>query len=304
MRPPAARWIALCLILPLAALACAGAAKLVEKGASVAEAGGYISGRDKEAIQKGAKVARKTFQDLTEEEEYYIGRAVAARILDTYPLSTDRRLTGYVERVGGTVAACSDRPETFGGYHFAVLETDEVNAFAAPGGIILVTEGMVRTAKDEEMLAAILAHEVGHVCAKHGLKAIKQSRLIEAFEFLAVEGAARTSNENIARLSQVYDQVLDDVIETLVEKGYSRKQEYEADELSLTFACRAGYDPDGLRRALASLEEQESGGMGLFSTHPPSGDRLREATKKTSCGPPTGDAVALRTARFSSTVGD
>lgn len=298
MRPPTAKWRVLCLTTSLAVLACAGAAKLVEKGASVAEAGGYISERDKETLQKGAKVARKTFQDLTEEEEYYIGRAVAARILDKYPLAADAKLTGYVERVGATVAACSDRPTTYGGYHFAVLETDEVNAFAAPGGIIMVTEGMIRTAKDEEALAAILAHEVGHVCAKHGLKAIKQSRLIEAFEFLAVEGAARTSNENLARLSQVYDQVLDDVVETLVEKGYSRKQEYEADELALTFACRAGYDPEGLYGALGGLEKRESGGVGLFSTHPPSGERLLEARKRQSCTRPAAETVALRKQRF------
>jgi predicted Zn-dependent protease len=287
----------------LAVLACAGASKLVEKGAGIAEAGGYISERDKEALQKGARVARRTFQDLTEEEEYYIGRAVAARILDRYPLATDSKLAGYVEKIGATVAACSDRPETYGGYHFAVLESDEVNAFAAPGGIIMVTKGMVRTAKDEEELAAILAHEVGHVCAKHGLKAIKQSRLIEAFEFLAVEGAARTSNENLARLSQVYDQVLDDVIETLVEKGYSRKQEYEADGLALTFACRAGFDPEGLYRALERLEEKEASGMGLFSTHPPSGDRLKEARRKQSCGRPPVDTAAVRKQRFDSVAG-
>ncbi len=298
MRPPTTSWRVFWLTTSLVVLACAGAAKLVEKGASVAEAGGYISERDKEALQKGAKVARNTFQDLTEEEEYYIGRAVAARILDKYPLAADSKLTSYVEKVGATVAACSDRPTTYGGYHFAVLETDEVNAFAAPGGIIMVTKGMLRTAKDEEELAAILAHEVGHVCAKHGLKAIKQSRLIEAFEFLAVEGAARTSNENLARLSQVYDEVLDDVVEALVEKGYSRKQEYEADELALTIACRASYDPEGLYGALGGLEEKESGGTGLFSTHPPSGERLLEARKRQSCARPSLDTVTLRKQRF------
>jgi predicted Zn-dependent protease len=291
------------ITVALALLACAGASKLVERGAAVLEQEGYISETDKETIQKGAKVARRTFEDLTEEEEYYIGRAVAARILTSYPLARDPELAGYIHRVGMTVAACSDRPETYGGYHFALLATGEVNAFAAPGGIILVTRGMVETAQDEEELSAILAHEVGHVCAKHGLKAIKQSRLIEAFEFLATEGAARTSHENIARLAQVYDQVLGDVVETLVERGYSRKQEYEADELSLIFACRAGYDPEGLYRALNRLEEREAGGMGLFSTHPPSGDRLREARKKEFCARPADATVALRKDRFRSNVG-
>jgi predicted Zn-dependent protease len=296
---PATEWLrALWFTVALSVLACAGAAKLVEKGAGVAAAGGYISEQDKETLQKGAKVARKTFQDLTEEEEYYIGRAVAARILDKYAVSNDSKLRSYVEKVGSTVAACSDRPTTYGGYHFVVLDTDEVNAFAAPGGIIMVTKGMVLSAKNEEALGAILAHEVGHVCAKHGLKAIKQSRLIEAFEFLAVEGAARTSNENLARLSQVYDQVLDDVVETLVEKGYSRSQEYEADALALAFACRAGYDPEGLYLALEGLEEKESSGMGLFSTHPPSEARLKEARKKQSCSRPSAETVALRTQRF------
>ncbi len=291
------------ITIALVLLACAGASKLVEKGAAVLEHEGYISETDRDTIQKGATVARRTFEDLTDEEEYYIGRAVAARILTTYPLASDPELSDYIHRVGMTVAACSNRPETYGGYHFALLDAEEVNAFAAPGGIILVTRGMVETAQDEEELSAILAHEVGHVCAKHGLKAIKQSRLIEAFEFLAMEGAARTSHENIARLAQVYDQVLDDVVEALVEKGYSRKQEYEADELSLTFVCRAGYDPEGLYRALKRLEERETSGMGLFSTHPPSADRLREARSKEFCARPAAATVALRSDRFHSNVG-
>ena len=117
-------------------------------------------------------------------------------ILARYKVYEDAPLTGYVNRVGGLVAAVSERPETYGGYHFWVLDSDGINAFAAPGGFVFVTRGLLAQAPDEEAVAAVLAHEVGHVCLKHGLKAIKQSRLTSAFGILAAEGAKQYGSED------------------------------------------------------------------------------------------------------------
>ncbi len=89
---------------------------------------------------------------ISEEEEYYVGRAVSAKILGSYQMSTDAYLTRYVNLIGKTVALNSDKPFTFGGYHFAVLDTDEINAFAAPGGTIFITRGMIRTTSNEDEL--------------------------------------------------------------------------------------------------------------------------------------------------------
>jgi beta-barrel assembly-enhancing protease len=80
-------------------------------------------------------------------------------------------------------------PETFGGYHFLILDSDEINAFAAPGGLIFVTRGMLRCCDSEDAVAAVLAHEVGHVQHQHGIQTIRKPALTSAFTILAAEGA-------------------------------------------------------------------------------------------------------------------
>ncbi len=99
----------------------------------------------------------------------------------------------------GHCPTAPDRPEIFAGYHFLVLDTDEVNAMAAPGGFIFVTKGLVKRCGDEETMAAILAHEIGHVAERHGLQSIKKSRLIDAFKVIGSE-ASQT-----ARLRSAYE---------------------------------------------------------------------------------------------------
>jgi predicted Zn-dependent protease len=110
---------------------------------------------------KGVTKATEAARPINDSEEYYVGRAVAARLLSKYPLCQNVKLTAYVNEVGEAVARKSSRPRTFRGYHFAVLETPEVNAFACPGGTIFITKGLVQTCDNEDQLAAVLAHEVG-----------------------------------------------------------------------------------------------------------------------------------------------
>ena len=87
-----------------------------------------------------------------------------------------------------TLSKTSDLPETFGGYHFLILDSDEINAFAAPGGFIFVTRGLLRCCKHEDAAAAVLAHEIGHVELRHGLQAIKKSRITTALTTLGIAG--------------------------------------------------------------------------------------------------------------------
>ena len=164
------------------ALMVASACETIQKGAAVV---GSHPEQVRSAVQTAQKV-RSTFADISEEEEYYIGRAVAALILSKYPVYENAALTRYVNLVGNAVAAYSDRPEIYAGYHFLVLDSDEVNALSAPSGFIFVTKGLLLRCQDEEMLGSILAHEIGHVTAKHGLKAIKKSRLTDAFAKLGI----------------------------------------------------------------------------------------------------------------------
>ena len=161
----------------------AGCAEVVQMGTSVGDGMGKISKEDKEAIDRMAAQTAKAVRPMTDEEEYYVGRAVAATILGQYRLYANERLTSYVNAVGQAVALASDRPFTYGGYHFAILDTEEVNALSCPGGIIFITRGMLQKTRNEDELAAVLAHEVAHVNHKDGLAAIQKSRWVEVVSF-------------------------------------------------------------------------------------------------------------------------
>lgn len=235
-------------------------------------------------VEKVATVVRNTFADITEEEEYYIGRSVAALILSRYEVYNNETLNRYVNVVGNAVAAFSSRPEIFGGYHFLVLDSAEINAMAAPGGFIFITRGLLRECKDEEMLAAVLAHEVGHVAAKHGLQSIKKSRLIDAFKLLGKEVAKKYTPAELSQLTEVFEGALGDIAGSLIERGYDRKYEYDADGLSVKLGLATGYNPQGLSDFLKNLEAREAKdkGLGWFKTHPAPKDRLEKVTKLVS----------------------
>jgi predicted Zn-dependent protease len=206
---------------------------------------------DAQTVVTAAEKLRSSFADITEEEEYYIGRSVAALILSRYHVTQNDTLTQYVNTVGNAVALFSDRPEIYAGYHFLILDTDEVNAMAAPGGMIFVTKGLLRRCKDEETLGLILAHEIGHVAAKHGLQAIKKSRLTDAFMFLGTQAAKRYGSAELAQLTTMFEGVLSDIVEQLVVRGYDRSSEYDADGLAVKFGARTGYEPAAIVRPRA-----------------------------------------------------
>ncbi len=140
---------ALGLLIALTFCGCEG---LPEAGAEIAKVTGVISADEAKSITRGAKAVQKTWQDLTPEQEYYIGRAVAAQVFQTYPPLDRPPGNTYLNLLGQSLAIYSERPETFGGYHFLLLDSDEINAFAAPGGLILVTRGMVRCCANEDEL--------------------------------------------------------------------------------------------------------------------------------------------------------
>ena len=112
---------------------------------------------------------------FSQEEEVAIGRQAAGNILGAAPLVKDAKLQQYVNRVGRWIASQSERPDL--DWHFGVIESNDLNAFAAPGGYIFVTKGLYRSLQSESELAGVLAHEVGHVIKKHHLKILQQSRL-------------------------------------------------------------------------------------------------------------------------------
>ena len=268
--------IALIFLLPAILMGCA---EVVQMGTAVGEGMGRISKEDRAAIDRMAKQTAKAVRPRTEQEEYYVGRAVAATILGQYRLYSNERLTAYVNAIGQTLALTSDRPSTFGGYHFAILDTEEVNALACPGGIIFITRGMLQKAKNEEDLAAILAHEVGHVNHRDGLASIQKSRWVEAVSILGAETARKLGGAETAKLVSLFQGSVDDVTKTLLVNGYSREQEKEADLSPLIFLNRLGYNAYALIDSLEKMAREQTGGSnrGIFATHPGMNQRLSAA---------------------------
>ena len=277
---------------------------VVQKGTDVLAGTGKISEKDRQSITKTSNALRSTFSEITDQEEYYIGRAVAALILSRYKVYDDAGLTNYLNVMGKAISYSSDRPETYGGYHFLVLDTDEVNAMAAPGGFVFVTKGILKRCKDEEMMAAIVAHEIGHVSAKHGLASIKKSRLVDAFKILGQEAVAHYGPKELAELTGIFENTLGDIMGSVVERGYDRKYEYEADQLAVKYAVKTGYDPNGLNRFLKTMTGGQAGGdaKGWFKTHPTAEDRMGKVTAQIKGIPKVPNTLAIRTDRFNKSV--
>lgn len=273
---------------------------VLEQGADLLSSSGKVSRSDVDAVVQTGTALRKTFSDITEEEEYYIGRSVAALILSKYPAYENPDLTEYINAVGTAISFYSDRPETYGGYHFLILDTEEVNALSAPGGLIFVTKGLLLRCRDEEMLASILAHEIAHVTAKHGLQSIKNSRLIEAFGIIGEQAVQKFGSEKLQKLTEIFEGALGDVVETLIERGYDRKYEYQADELAVKYAVNTGYTPQGLEDFLQTMVDDSSSaaGKGWFKTHPSASDRIARVEKEMAAQKALPDKEPARTDRF------
>lgn len=228
------------------------------------------------ATRAEMRVARmqQATQNVSEPDEYRLGRAVAARVLATTPLVQDPQLQLYVNEVGQTVARKSSRPRTFRGYHFAVLESAEPNAFAAPGGTILLTRGLLKLCANEDELAAALAHEVAHVAHRDGINSIAKSRWAEVVAERRV-AAAKERGGKAAEMANLFEGSINDVFKSIATNGYGRTAEWAADQEALRTLKRAGYNPAALAALLTKMVEQEkTEKRGIYRTHPPTALRL------------------------------
>ena len=262
-----------------------GCETLSDIGASVGEASGAIKPEEAESLRRAGIAVGRTFEDITPEQEYYIGRAVSAAILSQYKPYDHPAANEYLNLLGQSLALMSDKPETFGGYRFLILDSDEINAFAAPGGFILVTRGMLRLCETEDELAAVLAHEIGHVQHDHGLRAIKSSRLVTAFTVLAIETTRTLAGDEVKQLTEAFEGSIGDITHTLMTSGYSRRLEREADAAAVTILRRVGYDPLALKRMLDEMGRQiKPGGRDFARTHPEPDDRIRDIRRMIGAG--------------------
>ena len=271
-------------IIPLLACVlvagCATLDKITEVGTGLGVAAGAINEDQAQSINKSVSAVGKVFESITPEQEYYIGRTVAATILSQNKPFDRRATTTYLNTVGQYLALCSDRPETFGGYHFLIMDTPEINAFAAPGGFILVSRGMLRCCKTEDALAGVLAHEIGHVELNHGLQAIDKSRLTAAATILGTEAAKNLGGKDLADLTKTFESSISDITSTVMNSGYARKFEIQADKAAVTILERSGYSPNGLVSMLQQMEKNlKPGGHDFAITHHAPADRIDELAK-------------------------
>ncbi|MBM4442140.1 MAG: M48 family metalloprotease [Candidatus Rokubacteria bacterium] len=219
---------------------------------------------------------RGAFVDMDEPEEVELGRAIAAAVGARYPVLRDPALTRYVALVGNTVAAVSDRPDLR--YYFAVLDSPDINALAAPGGFVFVTTGALAAMKDEAALAGVLGHEVGHIALRHHGETIKAQKRKTLFR--AVGQEALSYAPGVGAFSGLIGLTADAIAEQVILKGHSRAEEMESDRVGFQYAARAGYDPAGLREFLATLASRDdTGARKFFSTHPGTDERLQEQAK-------------------------
>lgn len=248
-------------------------------GGSVLGNKAHLSDNQVDGIIKTGKAFRKSAEEISETEEYFIGRAVSAQILSKFKPNEDETLNRYVQALTQAVAMAGDRPEISHGYHAQVIESDDLNAMSAPGGFVFVTTGLIKACKSEDELAAVIAHELAHIAKKHGLKTIKAARLTQAFTLLGQQAvAAKYSDTDLGKLTDLFSGSVDDVAKAVVTTGYGRDNEYEADRVGDRFLQRANYDPAALPEFIKESDASGKKG-GLLKTHPAAKKRVAELAK-------------------------
>jgi predicted Zn-dependent protease len=283
---------------------CASIEDIGQVGGAIGAATGAITPEEAESIGRATAAVGRSFEEFTPEQEYFIGRAVAARLFSAYPAFSRPGSVRYLNLLGQALARASDLPETYAGYRFMILDSDEINAFAAPGGLILVTRGMLSLCQSEDEVAAVLAHEIGHVVHRHGLAAVQNSRVVSALTILAAEGARHLGGAEAAELADHLDGAVGDITQTLMVNGYARSQERAADQQAVLILRRIGYDPAALVRVLQAMTPQmKPGSAGFASTHPPPSTRIRDLAPLVAAGNAPAPN-AQRTSRFAEAVGN
>jgi predicted Zn-dependent protease len=291
-----------CLSLMILA-GCAAVEQVTAVATDVAVQSGTITKEQAKSIRTSTAAVTKSLEDFTPEQEYYIGRSVGAVILTKYKALNDAKVNSYVNLLGQTLAMASDMPELFAGYHFLVLDSDDINAFATPGGHVFITRGLIRCCRTEDALAAVLAHEIGHIQLRHGMKAIEKARMTEALTILASEGVKTFGDEELIKLTKSFGDVISDVTTTMINNGYSRSYEYQADQAAVTILKRVGYQPGALVDMLGVMGKQlKPGGSDFAKTHPSPQARIAEL-KENVIPATAAQVLGVRKERFNASVG-
>ena len=215
---------------------------------------------------KKAEDEKKQLDELTvsDDEEQKIGAEVSGKIRERFGVVQDGAVTKYVTLVGTLLAQETDRPKL--PWTFIVLDTDGVNAFAAPGGYVHITRGALGLIENEAQLAGVLGHEIGHVAHKHAINAIRKNKAVEL-----------GTNTALKDRSALLDRVAQATYGSVIENAYDRGDELDADAMGVKLSGKLGYAPAALGDFLTRLDDRnkdQPAKNGLFASHPQTRERI------------------------------
>jgi beta-barrel assembly-enhancing protease len=229
------------------------------------QSGGKKGNKTENLIGSGLGLLQ-SLQPIGYKEEMAIGGAVALEAVSRFGgLWENPKVENYVVTLGRAVALTSDRPDI--PYYFGILNADEPNAFAAPGGYVFVSKGLLKLVKTEGELAGILGHEIAHVAKKHALEAIRRSKMLSSVSEVTLSALDKDP--------KMFDSIVKETVSLILDRGLEQSKELEADAVGTNFAYRVGYNPAGLKDFLAELQKATPNQKGgLMKTHPKTGDRI------------------------------
>lgn len=220
---------------------------------------------NKNAPTEDRLVKNQIQQEL--QEEQMLGKLLLENFVKDYgTYSGSQELNKYLQLTGSNISYQFGRSELV--FKFAVLDTDEVNAYSLPGGTVLITRGLLEKVKNEGELAGIMGHEVAHINQKHIFKTVRKDREVGFAETLSsIISLGKSSMGN------AMSQALGESMQLLTQSGMKAEQEFEADEYGVSFAAQAGYKADDYLQLLKRLKE-ETKANNLSNTHPPFEQRI------------------------------
>lgn len=230
--------------------------------------GALIKDRQTKEIIGALGKSIQSLQPIQYTEEKALGGAIATQVFSRFGGSyNDKSLLLYVNLVGNSVAMISDRADI--PYHFAILNNPQPNAFAAPGGYIFITTGLLKKIKNEAELAGVLGHEIAHISQKHTLATLQRSR--------SLQGISELSLSLMDKNPAMFKNVINDLSTILFDHGLDQKLEFEADRIGTEYAYRVGYNPAGLKDFLMTLREIRGKERSIFfKTHPSPSKRINK----------------------------
>jgi len=233
---------------------------------------------------------KKSFIMIPTIQEVAIGAGMAEQIAETEKPLADPVWQDYLNEIGQDLVRVSDRKDIE--YHFTVIESDQINAFAAPGGFVYFYTGLIREMHNEAELAAVMAHEISHVVARHGIKRL-QAALGVAAGLQLISGGEEASAVVNAAVG---------IGMGLVFAGYSRDNEREADRFGAHYMVQAGHDPNAMISMFGILAEKGGQASGSFeklvSSHPETQERINNAKAQIAGMEPLPANLSLKTEKF------